>query len=84
MPTYLTLMQVAAIGSAYAGYRQLIIDNGLTGKYIASETDSNLAATLADIGISQKLHASRVFDMIMQLKAGDKATLDATCSLPSS
>ncbi len=81
---HLTLMQVAAIGPAYADYRQLIIDNSVAGKFIASETESNLASMLGDIGISKKVHVARIVDELMRLKAGDKAALEAACSQPSS
>ena len=77
-------MQVAAIGPAYADYRELIIDNSVNGKYIASETESNLASMLGDIGISKKVHVARIVDELMKLKVGDKAALEAACSQPSS
>jgi hypothetical protein len=81
---HLMLVQVAAIGPAYADYRQLIMDNNLTGKYIAGEAHSALASTLGDIGISKKLHVSSIMEVLMQLKSGDEAALGAASSYPSS
>ncbi len=77
-------MQVAAIGPAYADNRQLIIDNSVTIKYIASKTDSNLASMLGDIGIAKKVHVARIVDELMKLKASDQAALEDACSQPSS
>ncbi len=77
-------MQVAALGPAYVGYRQIIIDNRLTGKYVAGETQDSLAATLADIGISKKLHVSSVVEALMLLKSGDEDALAAAASHPPS
>jgi hypothetical protein len=80
---HLTLVQVAAIGPAYAEYRQLIIDNNLTGKYVAGETHTALASTLGDIGITKKLHVSSIIEVLMQLKFDDENALKAACSQPS-
>ncbi len=80
----LTLLQVAAIGPAYAGYRQIIIDNKLTGKYVAAKAESALATTLADIGISKELHVSSIVEALMLLKSGDKDALAAAASHPPS
>ena len=77
-------LQVAAIGPVYADYRKLIVDNSLTGKYIASKSESALATALGDIGISKELHASRILDVLMQLKSGDEAALAAACRHPPS
>jgi hypothetical protein len=77
-------LQIAAIGPVYADYRKLIIDNNLTGKYIASNSESALATTFADIGISKKLHASCILDVLIQLKSGDEAALAAACCHPPS
>ncbi len=80
----MTRLQVAAIGPVYADYRKLIIDNSLTGKYIACKSESALANTLGDIGISKELHASRIIDVLMQLKSGDEAALTSACCHPPS
>jgi hypothetical protein len=80
----LTLLQVAAIGPAYAGYRQIIIDNKLTGKYVAGEAHDAMAAALADIGISKKVHVSSIVEALMLLKSGDEDALAAAASHPSS
>ena len=77
-------MQVAALGPAYGGYRQIIIDNRLTGKYVAGETQDSLAATLADIGISKELHVSSIVEALMLLKSGDEDALAAAASHPPS
>ena len=78
----MTRLQVAAIGPVHADYRKLIIDNNLTGKYIASNSESALATTFEDIGISKQLHVSCILDELMQLKSGDKAALTAACCHP--
>jgi hypothetical protein len=77
------VLQVAAIAPAYAPYRQLIIDNNLTGEFIASKSDSALASALADIGICKELHVSCVMKVLMQLKSGDESALSAATSHPS-
>ncbi len=77
-------MQVAAIGPAYACYRQLIIDNDFTGEYIAGKSETLLACTLGDIGIRMELHVSRIMRVLLQLKSGDEAALAAAYSHPSS
>jgi hypothetical protein len=77
------VLQVAAIAPAYAPYRQLIIDNNLTGEFIANKSDSALASALADIGIGKELHASCVMKVLMQLKSGDESALTAATSHPS-
>jgi hypothetical protein len=74
-------LQVAAIGPVYADYLKLIIDNNLTGKCIASNSESALATAVEDIGISKKLHASCILDV---LKFGDEAALAAACCHPPS
>ena len=81
----MTRLQVAAIGPVYlVYYRKLIVDNSLTGKYIASKSESALATALGDIGISKELHVSRILDVLMQLKSGDEAALAAACCHPPS
>jgi hypothetical protein len=77
------VLQVAAIAPAYAPYRQLIIDNNLTGEFIAGKSDSALASALADIGICKELHVSCVMKVLMQLKCGDESALSAATSHPS-
>jgi hypothetical protein len=79
-----TRLQVAAIGPVYADYRKLIVDNSLTGEYIAGSSESDLATTLGDIGISKKLHVSQIMKVLMQLKSGDEAALAAACCHPPS
>jgi hypothetical protein len=76
------VLQVAAIAPAYAPYCQLIIDNNLTGEFIASKSDSALASALADIGICKELHLSCVMKVLMQLKSGDESALSAATSHP--
>lgn len=78
------LVQVAAIGPAYVDCGRLITDNNVTGKYIAGEAHSVLVTTLADIGISKKVHVSSIMEVLMLLKSGDEAALDAACSRPPS
>ena len=80
----MTRLQVAAIGPVYADYRKLVIDNSLTGEYIAGKSESALATTLGDIGISKELHVTRILDVLMQLKSGDEAALAAACCHPPS
>jgi hypothetical protein len=82
--SHLMLVQVAAIGPAYVDCGRLITENNLTGKYIAGEAHSVLVTTLADIGISKKLHVSSIMEVLMLLKSGDEAALDAANSLPPS
>jgi hypothetical protein len=77
-------LQVAAIGPAYADYRQLIINNNLSGSYIAAEAQNELITTLQDIGISKKLHLSSILQVLMQLKLGDEVALYAASSHPLS
>ncbi len=81
---HLMLVQVAAIGPAYVDCGRLITDNNVTGEYIASEAHSALVTTLADIGISKKVHVTSIMKVLMLLKSGDEAALDAACSRPSS
>ena len=78
------MLQVAAIGYAYVDYRQRIIDNNLNGEYIAGNSDSTLAATLADIGICKGLHVSCIMKVLVRLKSGDETALAAASSHPSS
>ena len=46
------MLQVAGIGPAYTDYRQLIIDNDVTGRFIADNSENALTSALGDIGIS--------------------------------
>ncbi len=78
-----SLLQVAGIGPVYTDYRQLIIDNDLTGRFIADKSDSALTSALGDIGISKELHVHRIMIVFMQLKSGDEAVLAAASSHPS-
>ncbi len=73
----------ASIGRrpAYADYRQLFIENSVTGKYIASETQSDLAGALGEVGISKKMHLSHFMDLLMLLKCSDEAAIEAASSL---
>jgi hypothetical protein len=77
------VLQVSAIAPAYVPYRQLIIDNNLTGEFIAGKSDSALASALADIGICKELHVSCVMKVLMRLKSGDESALSAATSHPS-
>jgi hypothetical protein len=78
------IVQVVAIGPSYTDYRRLFIDNNFTGKYIASEEESALATSLQEIGISKRLHVSSIVEVLMLLKSGDKAAIDAALSYPPS
>jgi hypothetical protein len=78
-----SLLQVAGIGPAYTDYRQLIIDNDLTGNFVAMNSDSALTCALEEIGVTKKLHAHRIVVVLMLLKSGDEAVLAAASSLPS-
>ena len=64
----------ASIGPAYADYRQLFIENSVTGNYIASETQSDLAGALGEVGISKKMHLSHFMDLLMLLMYSNAAT----------
>ena len=75
-----SLLQVAGIGPAYTDYRQLIIDNDLTGRFIADKSESALTSALGDIGVSKELHIHRIMIVFMQLKSGDEAVLAAASS----
>ena len=76
-----SLLQVAGIGPAYTDYRQLIIDNDVTGRFIADKSESALTSALGDIGISIfQLHVHRIMIVFMQLKSGDEAVLAAASS----
>jgi hypothetical protein len=75
-----SLLQVASIGPAYSDYRQLIIDNDLTGRFIADKSESALTSALEDIGFSKELHIHRIMIVFMQLKSGDEAVLAAASS----
>ena len=77
------LLQVAGIGPAYTDYCQLIIDNDVTGRFIADKSESALTSALGDIGISKELHIHRIMIVFMQLKSGDEAVLAAASSHPS-
>ena len=74
------MLLVAAIAPAYVPYRQLIVDNNLTGKFIAGKSGSSLASALADMGVCKELHASCILEVLLQLKSGDEATLAAAVS----
>ena len=67
----------ASIGPAYADYRQLFIENSVTGNYSASETQSDLAGALGEVGISKKMHLSHFMDLLMLLKCSDEAAIEA-------
>ena len=71
------MLQVAGIGPAYTGYRQLIIDNRLTGQFIASNSEGALKSVLKDIGITKELHVFHIVTVLMQLKSGDEGALAA-------
>ncbi len=43
-----------------------------------------MAAALADIGISKKVHVSSIVEALMLLKSGDKDALAAAASHPPS
>ncbi len=68
-------MKVAAIGPAYTDYCQLIIDNDLSGDYIASKSENDLTSALSEIGISKRLHISRIMNLFSRLKSGEEAAL---------
>ena len=78
------MLQVAGIGPAYTGYRQLIIDNRLTGQFIASKSESALTSALGDMGITKELHVYHIVTALMQLKSGDEGSLAAASSHPLS
>ena len=46
----------------------------MTGKYIASETQSDLAGALGEVGISKKMHLSHFMDLLMLLMYSNAAT----------
>jgi hypothetical protein len=78
------LLQVAGIGPAYTDYRQLIIDNDVTGRFIADKSETALTSALGDIGISIfQLHVHRIMIVFMQLKSGDETVLAAASFHPS-
>ncbi len=79
-----SLMQVASIGPAYADYRQLIIDNRLTGNFVASNSESDLTFAVEELGICKKLHVYHIMNALMQLKSGDETALSTASSYPSS
>jgi hypothetical protein len=79
-----SLLQVAGIAPAYSDYRQLIIDNRLSGNFIASNSESALTFALEEIGISKKLHVYHIMIALMQLKSGDETALAAASSHPLS
>ncbi len=80
----MTRVQVAAIGPVYTDYRKLIVDNNLTGEFIAVSSECDLVTSLGDIGVSKKLHVSQIMKLLIQLKSGDEAALAAACRhLPS-
>ena len=72
------LLQVAGIGPAYTDYRQLIIDNDFAGNFVARNSESALTCALEEIGVTKKLHVSRIVVVLMQLKSGDEAVLAAS------
>jgi hypothetical protein len=71
------LLQVAGIGPAYTDYRQFIIDNRLTGQFIASNSEGALKSVLKDMGITKELHVFHIVTVLMQLKSGDEGALAA-------
>ena len=71
------MLQVAGIGPAYTHYRQLIIDNLLTGQFIASKSEGALTSALGDMGITKELHVFHIVTVLMQLKRGDESALAA-------
>ncbi len=77
-------MQVAGIGPAYTDYRQLIIDNRLTGEFIASKSEGALTSALGDMGITKELHVYHIVTALMRLKYGDEGALAAAFAQPLS
>ncbi len=71
------MLQVAGIGPAYTDYRQIIIDNRLTGQFIASTSEGALKSALRDMGITKELHVFHIVTVLMQLKCGDEGALAA-------
>ena len=71
------MLQVAGIGPAYTDYPQLIIDNRLTGEFIASKSEGALTSALGDMGITKELHVFHIVTVLMQLKCGDEGALAA-------
>ncbi len=78
------MLQVAGIGPAYTDYRQLIIDNRLTGQFIADKSEGALTSVLGDMGITKELHVYHIVTALMQLKSGDEGALAAASSHPLS
>ena len=78
------MLQVAGVGPAYTDYRQLIIDNRLTGEFIASKSEGALTSALGDMGITKELHVHQILTALMRLKSGDKGALAAASLLPLS
>ena len=78
------MLQVAGIGPAYTDYRQIIIDNRLTGEFIASKSECALTSALGDMGITKELHVYHIVAALMRLKSGDEGALAAASSHPLS
>ena len=78
------MLQVAGIGPAYTDYRQLIIDNLLTGQFIADKSEGALTSALGDMGITKELHVYHIVAALMRLKSGDEGALAAASSHPLS
>ena len=78
------MLQVAGIGPAYTDYRQLIIDNLLTGQFIADKCEGALTSALGDMGITKELHVYHIVAALMWLKSGDEGALAAAFAQPLS
>jgi hypothetical protein len=61
--------EVAAIGSAFEGYKEIFLSNGVDGAVLASlQVESEMVSCLEDMGITKKLHQKSLIAKFMKLK----------------
>ena len=64
---------VASIGPAYEDYKTILINEGISGKFLAELNDEEVASTLTDLGITKALHVKNI---CVELKFLKKKTED--------
>jgi TIR domain/SAM domain (Sterile alpha motif) len=59
---------VKALGNAYAEYEKILVDNGISGRFLASLADEkDVKASLNDIGITKAIHQNILCTHLMKI-----------------